>query len=85
METKISTNGQVVLPCRLRRRLGLQAGDSLDAELDGGRVILTPKKGRPRRTRIVRDPMTGLPALSLSGKAPRLTNEQVRDVLAEFP
>lgn len=84
METKLSTKGQVVLPSRVRRRLGLQAGDSLEAELDGDRVVLTPKR-RPRpRARIVRDPITGLPALTLSG-APVLTSAQVQAILAEFP
>ena len=81
----MSTKGQVVLPGRIRRRLGLQAGDSLDAKLDGNRVVLTPKKGRGRRARIVKDPITGLPALSSSGEAPGLTSTQVREILAEFP
>ena len=85
METKISTKGQVVLPSGIRRRLGLQAGDSLDAKLDGDRVVLTPKKGRGRRARIVKDPITGLPALSAGAEATGLTSAQVGEILAEFP
>jgi len=34
MQTKISTKGQVVLPGPIRRRLGLQAGDPLDAKVE---------------------------------------------------
>ena len=41
-ETKISTKGQVVLPSPIRRKLGLRAGDSLDAKVEGDRIVLTP-------------------------------------------
>jgi AbrB family looped-hinge helix DNA binding protein len=39
METKLSTKGQVVLPGPIRRELGLQPGDSLDARVQAGRVM----------------------------------------------
>jgi len=44
METRISTKGQVVLPSRIRRALGLEPGDTLQAEIDGSDIRLTPKK-----------------------------------------
>ena len=85
MRTKISTKGQVVLPSRIRRRLGLQAGDSLDAEMEGERIILTPRRARRGSARIVKDTVTGLPVLTAGADAAKLTSEQVREILADFP
>ena len=85
MKTKVSTKGQVVLPSRIRRRLGLQPGDSLDAELEGERIILIPRKALRGSARIIKDPVTGLPVLTAGADAAKLTSEQVREVLADFP
>jgi AbrB family looped-hinge helix DNA binding protein len=85
MRTKVSTKGQVVLPSRIRLRLGLQPGDSLDAELEGERIILTPRRARRGCALIVKDPVTGLPVLTAGADAAKLTSEQVREILADFP
>jgi AbrB family looped-hinge helix DNA binding protein len=85
METKLSTKGQVVLPVQIRRRLGLRTGDPLDTEVEGGRIVLTPRKVRSRKVKIIIDPVTGLPVLSAGSKAPALSSRQVREILAEFP
>ena len=85
MQTRVSTKGQVVLPVRVRRTLGLQAGDSLDANVESGRIILTPRSRRPPRARIVKDPVTGLPVLTAGPKAPRLTHKQVEQILGLKP
>jgi len=85
MQTKVSTKGQVVLPGPLRRRLDIRAGDPLDANVEDGRIVLTPRKRRPYRVKIVTDPNTGLPALSAGPKAPKLTSKEVEEILASFP
>ena len=85
MQTKVSTKGQVVLPSRVRRHLGIQAGDTLDAVVAGGRIVLTPRAARRRKARIVIDPLTGLPVLSAGANAAMLTTRQVREILAGFP
>jgi len=85
METKLSTKGQVVLPGPIRRELGLQPGDSLDAKVQAGRVMLTPRRKRSRQARILIDRITGLPVLSAGPEAPLLTSRQVREILSEFP
>jgi AbrB family looped-hinge helix DNA binding protein len=85
MRTKISTKGQVVLPSRIRRSLGLQPGDTLDAKMEGERIILTPRRARRGIARIVKDPVTGLPVLTAGADAAMLTSEQVREILADFP
>ena len=85
MQTKVSTKGQVVLPGPLRRRLDIRAGDPLEAEIEDGRIVLTPRKKRSHRTRIVIDPVTGLPALSAGPTAPTLSSREVEEILASFP
>jgi len=85
MQTKVSTKGQVVLPGAIRRRLGIVTGDPLHAEVKDGRIILTPQKKRPHSLKIVRDPRTGLPALSAGPKGRRLTHREVKEILADFP
>ncbi len=86
MVTKISTKGQVVVPCAIRRRLGLQPGDSLDVKAEGDRIVLTPQKKRTRRkAKIIIDPVSGLPAVTLGPGAPVLTSKEVEEMLADFP
>jgi AbrB family looped-hinge helix DNA binding protein len=85
MQTKVSTKGQVVLPSPLREKLGLKPGDPLDARLEGGSIVLTPRQRRRRKARIVVDPRTGLAVLSAGPGAPILKNKQVKDILSEFP
>ena len=85
MLTTVSTKGQVVVPSRIRRKLGLQPGDSLEAKVEGQQIVLTPLRVRPRKARIIRDPVTGLPTLTAGPKSPKLTSVEVREILADFP
>lgn len=85
MKTKLSTKGQVVLPGPIRRKLGLQSGDSLEAKIVDGHIALIPAKGKSRRFRIVKDPLTGWPVLTAGPNAPKLTHKQVQEILADFP
>jgi AbrB family looped-hinge helix DNA binding protein len=85
MKTRLSTKGQVVLPVQIRRKLGLRTGDPLDTKVEGGRIVLTPRKARLRKVKIAIDPVTGLPVLSAGSEAPALSSKQVREILAEFP
>ena len=85
MKVKLSTKGQVVLPGPIRRKLGLEAGDSLDANLEGTRLVLMPIKKRSPKGKIVTDSITGLPVLSAGPHASPLTSKQVRESLEEFP
>ena len=85
MQTKVSTKGQVVLPSPIRRRLGLRPGDPLDAKVEGERIVLTPKRKRKTKGKIVTDPLTGFPALTLGPGAPVLTHKAVKEILSDFP
>jgi len=82
---KLSTKGQIVLPVQIRRKLGLRTGDPLDIQVEGGRIVLTPRRARSRKVIIVVDPVTGLPVLSAGPEAPQMSSKQVREILSEFP
>jgi len=73
-----------VLPGPIRRRLGIRAGDPLDAEIESGSIILTPLKRRPQKGRIISDPVTGLPVLSAGADAPVLSSKEVEEILSNF-
>lgn len=85
MQTRVSTKGQVVLPGPLRRRLGIRAGDPLEANIEGGRIVLTLSRKRPRHVKIVTDPITGFPVLSAGPDAPTLSSKEVEEILTDFP
>jgi AbrB family looped-hinge helix DNA binding protein len=85
MQTRLSSKGQVVLPSKVRRRLGLREGEPLDVSIDGERVILTRTAPAISKARIATDPETGLPVLTVRGTSPKMTSEQVAELLAEFP
>jgi AbrB family looped-hinge helix DNA binding protein len=85
METKLSTKGQVVLPGRIRNRFGLRPGDPLDVSVEKDRIILTPRRTRRKKARVIKDPATGFPVIDLGPDAPTLTSEQVAEILADFP
>jgi AbrB family looped-hinge helix DNA binding protein len=85
METKVSSKGQVVLPSRLRQRLGLRPGDALDVRLEGDAIVLRPRGRKRRKARIIKDPTTGLSVLTAGPGAPKLTSKQVAEMLADFP
>ena len=85
MQTKVSTKGQVVLPGPIRRKLGIRAGDPLDADIENGRIVLSPRRKQTFEARIIEDPVTGLPVLYAGPDAPELTSEMVAEMLADFP
>ena len=85
MQTKVSTKGQVVLPGPIRRRLDIRPGDALEAKIESGRIVLTPRKKRSHRIKIVVNPETGFPAVSAGPNAPKLTCKEIDEILSNFP
>jgi AbrB family looped-hinge helix DNA binding protein len=85
MQTRVSTKGQLVLPQPIRRKLGLRPGDALDASLESGRIVLTPRRTRPRKVKIIKDRITGLPVLSAGPDAPPMSSKEVHEILSSFP
>jgi len=74
-----------VLPQAIRRKMNLRAGDLLEARIEGERIVLTPRRKRSRKGRIIKDPLTGYPVLTAGKNAPVLTQKEVEDILSEFP
>ena len=85
MQTRISSKGQVVLPGPIRRKLGLVPGDTLDASVKSGQIVLTPQNSRSAKAIARLDPLTNLPVLSAGPRAQRLTSKQVQDILSNLP
>jgi AbrB family looped-hinge helix DNA binding protein len=85
MKTTLSRKGQVTIPIAIRRKLGLRPGDPLDVTVEDARIVLTPRRERKKKVRILTDPVTRLPVLSAGPNAPRLTSKQVARSLADFP
>ncbi len=85
MQTRVSTKGQVVLPGPIRRRLNIRPGDPLDANVEKGRIVLTPRRRRRNAAKLITDPITGLPVLSAGANAPTMTSQDVEDILTNFP
>jgi AbrB family looped-hinge helix DNA binding protein len=85
MLIKISAKGQIGLPSCLRKILGLRSGDLLDANIEGGRVVLTPRRTPRRKPSIIADPLTGSPVLTAGPGTPVLTSKQIKEMLDGFP
>jgi AbrB family looped-hinge helix DNA binding protein len=85
MQTRVSTKGQIVLPAPIRRKLCIRAGDPLDIAIEQDRIVLTAPPKKTYEARIIDDPITGLPVLSVGPDAPILTSEMVRELLTDFP
>ena len=84
MQTRLSSKGQVVLPAALRRRLGLMPGDEFDARVKQGEIVITPRRAQTAKPSIQTDPATGFPVLVAGANLPRLTSEDVAEILANL-
>jgi AbrB family looped-hinge helix DNA binding protein len=84
MTTILSSKGQVVLPLRVRSKLGLQPGTKFEVSTSGETVVLVPC-GTRRIVRPKRDPKTGMPTFPVPPGTPKITSEWVREQLADFP
>ena len=85
MRTSVASNGEIIVPGELAQRLGFLPGDSLDATIEAGKIILFPSPKAQYRGTIIDDPLTGWPVLDFGPDAPDLTHAQVREMLADFP
>ena len=74
-----------MLPGPIRRKLGIRVGDQLDANIEDGRIVLTPRRKQTFEAKIIEDPITGLPVIDAGPDAPVLTSEMVAEMLADFP
>lgn len=82
---RVSSEGHLVLPSPIQRELGIREGDSLDASIEKGKIVMTLRPKKKFKGKATTDPRTGLPVLSFGPDAPVLTQEQIEEMLADFP
>jgi AbrB family looped-hinge helix DNA binding protein len=82
----MSTKGQIVVPKEIREKAGIGPGDRLEISLEG-QIVQLKRLGEPERRKlsIAYDKKTGLPHFVVPKDAPPLTDEWVKQQLAEFP
>lgn len=85
MQTIVSSKGQIVLPVPLRRELGIETGDLLDAKIEDGNIVLVPSRKPKGKYRIKTSKVTGMPVISLGTGAPKITSLQVVDAKLRVP
>ena len=85
MYATIYGRGQMVIPARARKKARIDQGDLVLVEPDGdGRIILT-RMEKPNRVRakIIIQYRKGTHAVATAGQ--RITSEQIRSLLSDFP
>ena len=73
------------MPQSVRRKLGLLPGETLAVTIESGKIVLSRPESHPPSARIITESSTGLPVLAVDKAGPKLTSEQVAEMLAEFP
>ncbi|MGD8239975.1 MAG: AbrB/MazE/SpoVT family DNA-binding domain-containing protein [Armatimonadota bacterium] len=68
---RVKGKAQITLPAQLRRALGIEEGDYLEARVDGNRIILIPQTV-----------MDKLPTVTLSDRGEQMLSEALQDVKA---
>lgn len=86
MKARVSKRGYIVIPSAFVKRIACKSGDRLDIDVKAGRIVVTPLRKKSRRkARIITDPITGSPVLTLGLGAPALTSKKVAELLKDFP
>jgi len=85
MTATLSSKGQIVIPSAYRRRLGLREGMRFRCQLKTGSLVFTPEGGIMATPRPVLDKRTGLWITKGAPGAPRVTSEQVKAAMEDFP
>ena len=85
MQMRVSSNGKSLVLLEPLELVGFGPGDVVDVTVRA--VCHEPSRSAKGigRGRIITDPRTGLPALTLGEGAPKITSEMVAEILADFP
>jgi AbrB family looped-hinge helix DNA binding protein len=79
MGTTIDSAGRVVIPKHIRDQVGLHGGDEIEIGVEGGIVTIGP-----RRVGLVVEHIDGRPVLRAPKGTPRMTAEDVRDLIEQI-
>jgi AbrB family looped-hinge helix DNA binding protein len=71
---KIKEKGQVTLPAKIRERRGLHAGDYMEIQEDGDRIVLIPQEVAPRHPEIDKAIAEGLADIRAGRVTPPFNN-----------
>ena len=85
MQTILSQKGQMVIPARARRLLGLKTGDRLDVKVEGDGLRVIPARTTPRKLKLQRHPVSGVLYAPAEPKAMMVSEAEIRRALADFP
>jgi bifunctional DNA-binding transcriptional regulator/antitoxin component of YhaV-PrlF toxin-antitoxin module len=86
MQTRMESNGDIVVPGKLGQELGFRPGDTFDLSVEAGRIVVAPQRPQKQYVgTIIEDPITGLPVIDFGPDAPIITHEQIQELLVEFP
>ncbi|MDB6114682.1 MAG: hypothetical protein JWQ83_453 [Lacunisphaera sp.] len=87
MTTTLTRKGQIALPASARKRLGVKPGAKFACRVQDGGIMLMPAKAKAKagRSRFIKSKITGQIVSKGAKGAPRVTSEQVRALLADFP
>ena len=61
---RILEGGRIVIPARLRKALGLEPGDTVRVEMEGGYLRLETRRAGIQRARELLKPYLGAPSLA---------------------
>jgi AbrB family looped-hinge helix DNA binding protein len=86
MTVTMSAKGQIVVPKEIRQRAGIDVGDKLEIHLKEGEILLKKTgKTQLRKIRVKIDKETGFPCFDTPKGLPPMTDEWVKEQLANFP
>jgi AbrB family looped-hinge helix DNA binding protein len=71
---KIKEKGQVTLPAKIRERRGLHAGDYMEIQEEGDRIVLIPQEVAPRHPEIDKAIAEGLADIRAGRVTPAFNN-----------
>jgi len=78
MTTTLSSNGQIVIPLKIRKRLGLSEGTVISYTIEDGKIVLDPNAGVEEATLIEEG---GRPVLIAPAGAPDMRPKLVKEIL----
>ena len=85
MIATLSSKGQVVLPRVARAKLHLVSGTKFECTIQGDSIVLTPQNLKKSPPQLVEDALTGLIVTQSPPDVGVVTNDEIRNFLAEFP
>jgi AbrB family looped-hinge helix DNA binding protein len=72
IEAKLTSKGQITIPKKVRKELGLKAGKKVVFIIEGKRAVMLPK---------VKDPLKRLE--ELRKELPRITRSEIKEMIKE--